>query len=778
MFRRADSFFLHCIRRAWLFALVSIFVAPLAHAVTYTVGSGCQYPDLQSAVADLVDDSPNFIHVKTGTFVHTAVVVENHSVVITGGYTNCNDANPAAGVKTTLDGASNGNNSVVHKKGTGSLTMQNFTITHGSQGNDSHGGGVNIEGSGAVEFDFVTISLNQCGYGAGINVTPADGDSITLTLNKAQIVQNTAARDGGGIRLEGHTTLNISGGGNAIDSTSAVNDGGGLHIIGPASATIIAQDESLGLFVGNSSSHGGAIAVTTPSNDGADAKLTLASATASIPVGLANNTADFGGAIYLDGYSSGGSSAQSKMCAYDFNFQNNAAGNGSAIMSDEAGSGDSVGSPVYLNQLSDPTHTCAPPPGTVRCTPGNFCNAIRDGISRNLSGTTTAGEEIWIREGSQLLADNLRVVGNRGAYTLHFGQNDGQTSKVRNCLVVENSVTGSLIFADNNSDSPIAFSNCTFTRNVISGPYVFDVSDDVTVQRSIIWQPGLDALIERDNSSALLTHDLVTSSKIGLDPNDQSVILLSGTDDPRFEDAANGDYHLQPASVAVDFTPTIDGSDLEGNPRGVDLPGINNFYGPADLGAFERQSIGNLVRNSTFDGSLNLWTSPSGDTIYDSAQNQGASGSGSAHFTHTNSVGSGANRTEADIALLAQCVALPGFGDYQLSGYLRQFRPPFAVPYGPVTLQWAEFDTSGNCTGTPSNQGSLTLPASNPIGWKGPLAPTVFHAGSGPNYTHHTSVLISAVLSTGAETSDEGWLDGISLVPGGVADRIFFNGFE
>ena len=64
--------------------------------------------------------------------------------------------------------------------------------------------------------------------------------------------------------------------------------------------------------------------------------------------------------------------------------------------------------------------------------------------------------------------------------------------------------------------------------------------------------------------------------------------------EPTFVDAANGDYHLMPTSLGVDFAPIDDTTfatllDLDRQRRVVDLPNVANNFGPMDLGAYEIQ---------------------------------------------------------------------------------------------------------------------------------------------------------------------------------------------
>lgn len=68
--------------------------------------------------------------------------------------------------------------------------------------------------------------------------------------------------------------------------------------------------------------------------------------------------------------------------------------------------------------------------------------------------------------------------------------------------------------------------------------------------------------------------------------------IVSGI--PLFADALNGDCHLMRNSPGVDFAPKVDGIDLDGNPRAVDLTDVPDVSGPEDLGAYEIQAQSEL----------------------------------------------------------------------------------------------------------------------------------------------------------------------------------------
>jgi hypothetical protein len=65
---------------------------------------------------------------------------------------------------------------------------------------------------------------------------------------------------------------------------------------------------------------------------------------------------------------------------------------------------------------------------------------------------------------------------------------------------------------------------------------------------------------------------------------------------PTFVDDVQGDYHLKPWSLGVDFAgtvyPAIEDIDLDGNPRNVDLTSTPNAPGLIlDAGAYEVQYV-------------------------------------------------------------------------------------------------------------------------------------------------------------------------------------------
>ena len=111
----------------------------------------------------------------------------------------------------------------------------------------------------------------------------------------------------------------------------------------------------------------------------------------------------------------------------------------------------------------------------------------------------------------------------------------------------------------------------------------------LSIHNSIIRHEGLTLDEENVQNNIVQTDCVFLQEQASLSGNIGAVIV----GDPGFRDAANGDYHLSPTSDAIDFCDeqTFIGAayhDLNGQPRGVDNPTVNDFLGAFDAGAYEQ----------------------------------------------------------------------------------------------------------------------------------------------------------------------------------------------
>jgi len=145
----------------------------------------------------------------------------------------------------------------------------------------------------------------------------------------------------------------------------------------------------------------------------------------------------------------------------------------------------------------------------------------------------------------------------------------------------------------------ISVDNYTIANNAIGTDYVMQAQlgngSTFTLTNTIIDQGGHPTIDYQGPSGALVTQYLLS--------NDVSTLIQDGTifgGVPTYVDAANGNYHLQPTSPGVDFAPAgTSSTDLDGNPRVVDLSVIANRFGPMDLGAYEVQTASACLASDT-----------------------------------------------------------------------------------------------------------------------------------------------------------------------------------
>ena len=773
-------------RRALLRAAFALLAATHAQAATKTVGGGvsCDFGSIQQALDSLPTSGTHLIRIASDqSYLGIHLDIHDLDVTLEGGYANCSETTPS-GSNTTLDASGHSGDSVIHMDGDLHVVLNNLTLQNGSMGSDSHGGGINFAGHGYMTITNTSVLNNHCGYGAGLNISPDGHSDITLGSG-TYLLNNVADHDGGGVRIEGDAVLHAIDAGVGILLNHADSGyGGGIAIVGPARADVAApRGFAAGATISNNSAKfGGGVSVVAGDATGADAMLRLWTVDADRPVRIEANTAsENGGGIYLKprGYQQGTTThlARARLCAFDYAIDANQAKDGSGIYADNDIAGNPMGSFVYLNTVGDVDAPClaAPMPGQLHCAPGTKCNSISDGSARDNGGASTDGAALAIRPYSHLAASHLQMRGNFGGPVIVHTNAHGDAASIRTCLLADNTVFANDSLVHTFGNSPIAFDRCTIADNSLpAGNPVLSVEDDLSLTRSIVAQPGHVSMAESDGGSALAFTYLVASEIASLGGAGPSVFAST---DPRFIDPAHGDYHLQAASPAVDFAPpaTLRDLDLDYQSRDVQLPIVPDYVGidaPEDLGAYERQAVGNLTLDPAFDLDTRLWaeTTP-GASHWDSTRD------------HTGSATSGSARIDAAqfqgaVSGLRQCVHLPGLADYTLSGFA--INPGTNNFHGAAALHWRLRKDSNDCSGATDAEGDLYFPYSSPAAWRAPAAAATIPAlALGAQFTRNTTVEVTMTLAPFGTAAASAWFDDISLTPlEPESDEIFTDGFE
>jgi hypothetical protein len=320
--------------------------------------------------------------------------------------------------------------------------------------------------------------------------------------------------------------------------------------------------------------------------------LRLFTVDADHPVQVSRNTAaNTGGGVYLKTVWDGTSVRSADLCAYDFRVDDNIAQEGTAVYSDldtDSLTGDQVTGDVVLN--SSPYVMCTAPEtplelGAVACAPGVACNTMNGNVAENNSNTPTPGSVILVQNDGGVEADRLVLSGNQGAHAIRIIDPQVVNDYLSNCLIVDNQLTSEVITAQTGDyNSAIHFSDCTIANNVIGSGSVLRSQFAMSLDNSIIYQPGVPTL-DYTGPAEDLSVSYVLSNETDTLPVGPGVAQGA----PAFADAAGGDYHLQVSSPGIDYAPAHGGNDLDRVSRDVDLTSVPNNYGPRDIGAYERQ---------------------------------------------------------------------------------------------------------------------------------------------------------------------------------------------
>lgn len=540
------------------------------------VGPGCTFSDLQSAIDSKAADE---IHVVVSYQVKP-IKFQNRALQIYGAYTDCTGLalapfNGAVPPFSFLDGSLDSAKPVIDISGASSLDLHNFRVINGHNfgaGSSGSGGGIRFVSSGSsnhLTLQDVDVAANQADFGGGIFYDGGASVSDNLTLLDHVFIEgNSANTAGGGIRLQGHVFMFAQSPETSINDNTAnpfnTNDGkgGGLQILNISSAFITSPGNAGAAVINhNHARYGGGVSVHD------SGVLILRAAQASRPVRIENNDAAlFGGGIYLSpqGFNS--------VCGFGYGINHNTATDGSAIYRDASDGGTNQG-------RVDLAQDC-PQPAPV-CPVGEPCNSIDDNQSKGPdAGIVTVDGNTDSVEGLSL--ERVEMRRNSSAHLISV--RGGQQLDLRNCLLAQNNLLAALI----KSSAPVVVHSCTAADNTIGGNSLMALTGSALLAGSIFDQPGTPLLASSSKSIGLV--DLITPDADNL--NAQAAQLQFATRllaaDPFFIDPANGDYHLQANSPAIDYTGSGMALDLDGHPRGVILRNVGT---PFDIGAFEKQTL-------------------------------------------------------------------------------------------------------------------------------------------------------------------------------------------
>ncbi len=338
-------------------------------------------------------------------------------------------------------------------------------------------------------------------------------------------------------------------------------------------------------------------------------------------------------------------------------------------------------------------------------------------------------------------------------------------------------------FAPNRScdrSSVATLNHLTITDNIIGGPGVIAHRGHVELNRSIIWQPGKTVRATAASSGTFDGSDVQANETASI-PN----VANSYHPFPvGFINPTLKDYRLRAGSELVDtlaYDASLDGTlDVDGFQRSVKLP-LVPFSNPVDYGAYERQSISNIMVNDSFNSDLSQWALPTPGIVSRDANN-GSDPSGSGSLRVDGSVFGG----PGSLTVAKQCQVLPGAGLYKVSGLGRSLNATMFSPGDGLRIHWKVFTPTMppfplgyGCTGLSIGEGDVVIPAGT--NWLLSPTPGQFDISVDDAYAN-AAVEISLVAIDINPANLQGFrnfsvaFDGITLEASN--DLIFANGFD
>jgi hypothetical protein len=228
---------------------------------------------------------------------------------------------------------------------------------------------------------------------------------------------------------------------------------------------------------------------------------------------------------------------------------------------------------------------------------GTNSSAILDGFTimagnANGSGSYNSGGGIYVSGGSPTITNCVFIANSAsnggGMY------NTASSPMLTNCVFAGNSATTGRSMYNASSSAPILV-NCTLAED--SSAAIYNSSSSPAIRNSVIWSPSGTAITQSGGTStvtfSLIKGGFSDTGNINTDPlfvrnPSPGTDGIWGTTDDDY-----GDLRLQITSPCADAgsnaaVPAGVTTDLAGNPRIVDIPGLRDPGAIVDMGAYER----------------------------------------------------------------------------------------------------------------------------------------------------------------------------------------------
>ena len=593
-----------------------------ASAFIYTVGSSgtgnnCSFPKVQQAL-DAAAATPEADEiwitrdVDGGYYRDQALLANGRipdvpdpgSLKIVGGFDDCWDTTPSE--LTELDGNGGLEAPVLTILG-GVVSIEGLRFTRGDAAG-SYGGGIAYVGTGSLSIFRSTIDNNDAGQGGGLAVVAVGGDASVnvqysqiidnradtvgggvlllssdvqarLTVgNGARLNRNFAGEGGGGIAMNGHSSLDMVSdvAGLQVDANGTLGDGGAILAVSPVSISLkaIAVPGTSGTFTGNEAQNGAVIAIGDHPRLGSsqgESTVRINSFFGQPQVFAFNRAQSRGGVVAILNPLG---QASVDVCTWNVGFDGN-----------DATAAGSIAFAYGPNAVYRNDSTCSTVPAV--CAEA-ACNRAFANRSSQANGQWSSGSLFEAEHGAFMQLHNMKVQDNVVG-DLFRGQRTPDTPmpsiEVHDVLVAGNAARS--LARQCIGECYFDFKGVSVADNAFTEPVFENETGQFFLFDSIIDQPGND-LFKTDP----MQFGGVPLARVLYNANYAGGGLTIWPGQPLFINAPAGDYRLDPRSPGVDWAPGQEDStaqDVYGRLRVVDLPWRPDLLGMRDLGAVETQ---------------------------------------------------------------------------------------------------------------------------------------------------------------------------------------------
>jgi hypothetical protein len=553
-----------------------IFLTPVACAfVTVGTDVACTYDNLE----DAYNDDDIFVRVTTQVTFNDNFVITKPKW-FTGGYASCldiyNGNPPVENARTKWQ--STDNNTVIkinaQLAANSTIVIDGFEIFNGVNNNPYLAGGIQVEGNSQLLLSNSSVYDNLGASGGGIMVA---GENAGVLINNS-LIHDNESQLGGGIFCEDHASVSILGE-SAINNNEA-EVGGGIwgneecEIQMNSGDTLAPLDAQYGILRNTARVGGGAYLI-----GGSNMEI---KGSTEHPASILLNIADTediesGGGVFL-------SDPDTRFEAINGRIESNIGvfyGAGFAVQNQAV---------FVMRRL----------PGD--CWDNSRCSSLSNNILTSSQdsevGYGGAGD---LYEGGVANISQTRIDGNLANTASGFNLDEYAYLRSEGNLIINNrdfnndtdTTLINVLGSPGNGSNVDMFYN-TLANNTTTAPMIRAVNDSqqiINVFNSIIDHTSSDILGFFNNAphnSLLQWECLFVSEVTSLAGN----IGFVSTEDPMFVNKVQSNYRLSPASPAIDAcdeSAFIGASypDFDGRDRGIDEPGIQNLFGPFDVGAYE-----------------------------------------------------------------------------------------------------------------------------------------------------------------------------------------------